>query len=152
MHYRMVGRQRWRRRRTISRMRVTEEGYVVSENGGDEVNALIPVPETLGSAHQVILRPHKLHCTSLRIIPTSFRKLTPVGWWQKRNVRKNLFTSLQYPIESRWNDALGRNSSRHTLAWYSFKTSVIHCTMICHMKVNSQPNTKWRENRMSHRR
>jgi hypothetical protein len=43
MHYRMVGRQRWRRRRTRSRMRVTEEGYIVIENGGDEVNALVPV-------------------------------------------------------------------------------------------------------------
>jgi hypothetical protein len=28
-------------------MRVTEEGWVVSENGGDEVNAIIPVCVTV---------------------------------------------------------------------------------------------------------
>jgi hypothetical protein len=39
----MVGRQKWRRRRTRSRMRVTEEEWVVTENGGDEVNEHIPV-------------------------------------------------------------------------------------------------------------
>jgi hypothetical protein len=103
-------------------MRVTEEGCVVSENGGDEVNAITPV----------------------------FVAVSPRAGGMKCSESCGKTYSPQYPIESRRNDALGRNGSWHTLAWYSFMKSVIRCTMICQMEVNNKPETKRRKNRMSH--
>jgi hypothetical protein len=68
------------------------------------------VPEmkgTLGSAYQVISRQQELHCTLVRINPTSFRNWLPVAWALNRNVRKFVFATPEYPSDSRQYDVFG---------------------------------------------
>jgi hypothetical protein len=84
---------------------------------------------TLGSAYQVISRPQELHCTLVRINPTSFRNWIPVAWSLNRNVRKFLFASPEYPSESRRKDVLGTYGISRSLSWYSLTTLVIWFTI-----------------------
>jgi len=52
------------------------------------------------SAYEVISRPQELHCTLLRINPTSLMKCIPIAWSLNKIARKSLFALPQYPSES----------------------------------------------------
>ena len=89
----------------VAQRRMTARAYLSSEMPQPPGDEQVKSPSSLeGSTYQVISRPHELHCTLLRINPTSLRSCIPILRSQNKNARKSLFASPGYPTESRPKD------------------------------------------------